>query len=161
MDKKENLKTAYEAVQKGTRQMLDDITEEESLNPTRGLCNHIKWQTGHLAYCVDAMITILGGDAVLAEQWYAPYKGGVELTEDNSVYPPFEELRAKLYELYDIFNKQLESSDDEKLDEVVVIFGDWKENRLNGIWSFVKHECYHMGQLTIIRKNLKRDRPFG
>ena len=161
MLKKENLKTAFDSNQKATKHLLDDITEEESINPTRGLCNHIKWQTGHLAHCVDTMIRILGGDKLLSDEWVAPYKGGSEIAEDNSIYPPFEEIRTKLYESYDKLNDALENCSDDSLDEIAELSPEWKVNRFDGLVFFLKHEFYHLGQITITRKSLNRERPFG
>lgn len=161
MDKKDNLKHMIQYNQEAVKKLLDDITEEESLNPTRGLVNHIKWQTGHLAYSVDFMIKIMGGEMSLPEEWIQPYKGGVELPEDDSVFPKFEEIRGKLYELYDKINGMFDNVTDEFLDEVAELSEGWKEVRLHALNFFCTHEFYHAGHITIIRKNLGRERPFG
>ncbi|MFH2035257.1 MAG: DinB family protein [Candidatus Zixiibacteriota bacterium] len=161
MEKKEHLKDTFGSNQRAAKALLNDITEEESINNARGLTNHIKWQTGHIAYTLDAMVRILGGKAVLAEEWAAPYRGGVELAKDNTVYPPFAEIRGNLYKLYDRLNELIENASDDFLNGIAELSNDWKAQRFNSLIFFCKHEFYHLGQIAIIRKHLGRDRAFG
>jgi uncharacterized damage-inducible protein DinB len=160
MKHKENLKNLFSSNQDSIKKLLDDITEDESMNRARGLCNHIKWQAGHLAYCVDMMRTMLNGQRFLDDAWVEPFKGGHELANDAQ-FPPFSDVRGNLYELYDDLNKLLEKSDNLDFDEIFEVSPDWKPTRYDGLVFFCVHEFYHAGQVTIVRKNLGRERPFG
>lgn len=161
MSRKENLKYLFQTNQEALKSLLDDISEEESLNRARGLCNHFKWQAGHLAYSTDIMTWLLGGERSLPDEWTAPFKGGAELSEDDSVFPPFSEIRGKLYELQGNIGNLLEGFDEGKFDDEVEISENWRPTRLNALLMFCEHDFYHAGQITILRKNLGRKRPFG
>jgi uncharacterized damage-inducible protein DinB len=63
--------------------------------------------------------------------------------------------------MYDKFNKLLEKATDARLDETVELSPDWKETPMNGIFFFLKHEFYHLGQIAVVRKALGRERTFG
>jgi uncharacterized damage-inducible protein DinB len=161
MDKKENLKSMYVRIQDAVKKLLDDVTEEESNNPVKGLCCPIKWQTGHIAFYVDYTVKLLGGESILPEKWVELYRGGVELSDEHSAYKPFSEMRKELYSLYDSFNSQLEKTTDKFLDEEVEFSPEYKATRMDGILMLATHEFYHAGQITVARNNLGRERPFG
>jgi len=161
MSKKENLKFMIEKNQDSLKQLLDDISDEESLDRAGGLCNPIIWQTGHLAWCADTVVWLLGGNREFPDNWTKMFEYGSKLPDDTTAFPPFGEVRGKLYELHTKVNNALEIFDENKFADEVEVEKDWRLNRLNALFSFSKHDFYHAGQITVVRNKLGRKRPFG
>jgi len=161
MSKKENLKYSLATNQRGVRALIDDISEEESLERGKDNLQHIRWQTGHLVYNAFDTLKSLGGEAEIPEQWRVLFNRGCEWNDDPSVYPSMAELRTKLYSFYAQINQRLEEMSDSDLDVEL-----WKElgfetTAMNTAIFFNKHEFYHMGQIAVIRRILGRERSFG
>jgi hypothetical protein len=161
MSIKDNLKFMITKNQESLKQLLDDISESESLDRAGGLCNPIIWQTGHLAWCADTMVWLLGGNKEFPGNWTKMFEYGSKLPDDDAAFPPFMEVRYKLYELRTKINSALEVFDESKFADEVELAEDWKLNRLNALFAFSKHDFYHAGQITIVRKKLGRPQPFG
>lgn len=161
MSEKDNLRTLIKYNQDALKQLLDDVSEQESRECLGGLCNPIIWQAGHLAWCADTVFWLLGGEKEFPDNWTTVFEYGAKLPEDDAAFPPFKEVRDKLYELQSKINSALDVFDAGKFVDEVEIAKDWKANRLDALFSFSKHDFYHAGQITILRKKLGRERPFG
>lgn len=161
MSGKDNLKYMITKNQAAIKQLLDDISDEEALDRAGGLCNPMIWQVGHLAWCADIMVWLLDGNREFPDNWTAMFEYGSKLPDDDSAFPPFAEVRSKLYDLHGKINSALEIIDDNKFDDEVQIAEDWKLDRLNALFTFSKHDFYHAGQITILRNKLGRPHPFG
>lgn len=161
MNSKENLEYEFQSGQNALKGLLGDISEEESLYNFGGLCNSIKWLAGHLTWCADNVAWILGGERTLPDDWTAIFEYGAKLPEDENVYPPYSEICGKLYELQNKINGLLDNIDEDKFAEEVELAKDWRMNRLNALHFFCRHDFYHAGQITVLRKQLGRERPFG
>jgi len=161
MSKKENLKYSLETNQRGVRALVDDISEEDSLERGKDNLQHIRWQTGHIAYNAFDTLKSLGGEAEIPEQWRTLFNRGCKWSDDPRVYPSMTELRTKLYSLCAQINQHLEDMPEADLDVEL-----WKElgfetTAMNTAIFFCKHEFYHMGQIAVIRRFLGRERSFG
>ena len=161
MSAKDNLKVQFKSNQDALKVLLDDVTEQESLDRAGGICNPIIWQTGHLAWCADTIVWLLGGKREFPDDWKVIFEYGAKLPEDDTAFPPFKEVRDKLYELQSKANGALDAFDESKFAEEVQIEADWKAKRIDALFSFGKHDFYHAGQITVLRNQLGRERPFG
>ena len=156
MNSKENLEYLFQTGQGALKRLLDDISEEESLNGAGGFCNPIRWQAGHLAWCADIMVWLLGGERTFPDKWTATFEYGSKLPENDAVFPPFKEICGKLHELQMRMNSLLDGFDEDKFAEEVELAKDWRMNRLNALHFFCRHDFYHAGQIMILRKQLGR-----
>lgn len=161
MNKKENLKNLLKSNQEAVKKLLDDVTEEESMNRFNQPINHIRWQTGHILFYADMVAILLGNKSEISEKWSKLFRGGDELNDNASVYPAMTEIRNKLYATYDRMNKALNDIEPDVLDEEKELYPGWTGNPMEGILMLCTHEFYHAGQITMLRKMLGRERPFG
>jgi uncharacterized damage-inducible protein DinB len=156
-----NLTYIFKANRDTTKRLLDDISNDESIDSAGGLCNPIIWQTGHLAWCADIVVWLLGGNKTLPREWVDIFEYGSKLPEDNTEHPPFTEVRNKLYEIQQNINDLLKNVDETTFNDEVELLKDWRMNRLDALLFFAKHDYYHIGQITILRRKLGREAPFG
>ncbi len=161
MNSKENLAFEFQSGQNAIKRLLDDISEDESLFHFGKSCNPIRWQAGHLTWCADYVVWLLGGDKTLPDNWTAIFEYGAILPEDDSVFPSYGEICGKLYELQNKINGLLDNIDEDRFAEEVELGKDWRMNRLNALHFFCRHDYYHAGQIAILRKQLGRERTFG
>jgi hypothetical protein len=151
---KENLKFMFKTNQVILKRLLEDIGDKETLDCAGGLCNPIRWQAGHLAWSTDLVAWLLDGRKSLPENWIGLFEYGCGAPDENTVFPPFAEIREKLYELQAKTNGLLEVFDEKKFADEVELTENWRMNRLDAILFFGKHDSYHAGQITILRKSL-------
>ena len=123
--------------------------------------NHIRWQTGHLVYSAGLLLKLLGETADIPEEWNGLFGYGSTLQDDKSVYPSMTDLKTKLYELYEQTFTALDNLPVERMDEEVDLGEDWKAAPAEGALYLCAHEFYHAGQITVMRRVLGRDKPFG
>lgn len=161
MDKKESLKNMLQSNHDTIKKLIDDISEEESMRHDYEFCNHIRWQTGHLIDSARLVLKLLGENAVVPEEWTKLFGYGSKLYDNASIYPSMGELKEKLYGLYDQTLSTLDNLPAENLEREVELGEDWKTTSSEGIPAFCRHEYYHAGQITIMRRAIGRERPFG
>jgi hypothetical protein len=152
MSQKKYLQGIIKTNQDIIKKYLEDFNEEESLVRVADLINHLRWQTGHLAFYADLTAKILGGEGSFPEEW-DHFKGGEPLKEDGW-YPPYEEIRNKLFGLFDKTNEFLDKIPDAALDEEIEPVPKWKTVRMEGLLFLCTHDLYHVGQIVLIRKSL-------
>jgi len=158
---KENLKKMLQSNHDTIKKLIDDISEEESMCHDYKSCNHIRWQTGHLIDSAQLVLKLLGNNAGISDEWGKLFGYGSKIYENASIYPSMNELRDKLYDLYGRIISDLENLPEEALDNVVELAPEWKVSIWDGIPAFCRHEYYHAGQITVMRRALGRDKPFG
>jgi len=161
MDKKVNLKKLLKSNHCAIRALLDDISDEESMRHDYEHCNHIRWQTGHLVYSATLSLKLLGETSDVSEEWIKLFGGGPKIIDNASIYPNMAQLRDKLYALYEDIYRALDKTTIEYLDMEIEFLPKWKTTPIDGILFFCTHEFYHAGQITVMRRVLGRDRPFG
>lgn len=161
MNWRNNLTYIFKSNRDTTKRLLDDISNDESKELAGGICNPIIWQAGHLAWCADIVAWLLGGSRTLPHKWTAFYEYGSKLPEEINEYPPFREVRDKLYEVQLNIDNLLKNVDETTFDEEVELSKDWRMNRLDALLFFAKHDYYHFGQITILKKKFGRRNPSG
>ena len=161
MDKKESLKKLLLSNHDTVKKLIDDIGEEESMRHDYEFCNHIRWQTGHLIDSARIMLTLLGKDEKIPDEWPKLFGYKSKIFENASIYPSMGDLREKLYFLYDQMISALDNIASDDLDKIVELGEDWKVTPLEGLNFLCRHEFYHCGQITVMRRVIGRERPFG
>jgi hypothetical protein len=142
------------------KELLDDITDEESLVRLPNGGNHIRWLTGHLVCYNSNAAKLLGDKNDRFDKLSQQFGAGSEIPADSSMYPQMEELRKLLYRTYDDAIKLLESVDDSYLETEVG--EEDRKRRLSEVIAFYRlHDFYHAGQITALRRALGRQRPFA
>jgi len=161
MDNKKYLKQMIKSNQETIKKLIDDISEEESMRHDYEFCNHIRWQTGHLIDTARLVLKLLGERADVSDEWTKLFGYGSVLHDDASIYPSMTALKEKLYGLYDQTLSVVDSLPYEHLEREVELTENWKLTPLAGIPAFCRHEYYHGGQITVMRRVLGREAPFG
>ena len=154
MSLKEDVKKSLENNTGSLKMFLKDINEEESLARPDQNINHIRWIVGHIVVHAEMMLKILKGNMEMPEGWDNMFAYKSQLLDDTSQYPSMKELLDKYDDIYNSMYARLENMSDEELKQEFGEFWGKKEIRSNGIQWLGKHEYYHMGQITLIRKML-------
>lgn len=161
MDNKENLKKLLISNHDTVKKLIDDIGEEESMRHDYEFCNHIRWQTGHLIDSARIMLKLLGKDENIPDEWPKLFGYKSKIFENASIYPSMSELKEKLYFLYDQMISALDKIASDDLDKIVELGEDWKVTPYDGLNFLCRHEFYHCGQITVMRRVMGREQPFG
>jgi uncharacterized damage-inducible protein DinB len=141
------------------KNMIDDISDENSLRPGFAGGNHIKWITGHILYGADRVYASLTGqepDREIEKKF-----GYQTIPGDNSAgYPSIAELREKIYVLHNKMSDYILNLSDDDLEKEIPS-GDRKIKIWQMLSGYIMHEYYHIGQIAMIRTAIGLDRPFG
>lgn len=158
------LKSGYVAINEWIGKILEDVSEDDSVQRGKDKVNHIKWQVGHLCLSASGLVKALGGDGEFEgrERYTKVFDYGAELNDDPSVYPPMNEVKAN----FDLMNSRVVEAMDgfsaADLDGVVKFSDDWKDSRGKMIMFLTLHHAYHGGQIGAVRtKVLARKGVFG
>lgn len=143
------------------RRLLDDITEAESVVVIGQTNNHVKWLAGHLAVTSVLAGKALGGNLSFPEQWMNLFRRGADVQSDLSAFPPIDEIRKKLYDLFYEVEQLAASADEKHLNTERDIAPNWKDAPVEAVLFLTAHDFYHAGQIAMIRRHLGRDRMFG
>lgn len=160
--KREILLPRLKSNQMGAKALLADITEEESLVRGKDNMQPIRWQTGHLLNIARINNVLLGGKPKVTEERVKPFGRGVKMAKDISSYPPMEELRQELFDLYDETLKLAENVTDEELDRPTPEFVGFDQSIIDTLLFLNAHDFYHFGQIVTVRRCcLGREQSFG
>ncbi len=147
------LKTQFDLNTRLYNNVLDSINESESNTRNSEHTNHIKWVSGHLLNTrMDGFSRLTGGES---DTTYQALFGRGSALDVNASYPSIEELKSKWISISEeISNRFLHMSED-LLDSPAPGQSPVSANdpSFRGLLAFlVSHECYHIGQLSILRK---------
>jgi hypothetical protein len=161
MPKRDNLTYLLQVNLMALKRLLDDVTEEESLERGRDNLPHIRWLTGHLVYSAGMTARQLGADYEPDGAYDRLFGRGSEVTDDAGIYPPFSELREELYELHDKAIAAASVATDEELDADLPKEAGFEATLMNAAQFLCMHTFYHAGQIAQLRRSLGRERSFG
>jgi len=160
MATKENLLYMMRTNQAVMKQLIDDVTEEESTVRGAEKFNHIRWLVGHILYSDNAALEMLGYKDEKYKEMAKLFGGGSEISNDSGVYPSMSELRRRIYDFHEKGIAFVEGLSQAALDKETDAWG-----KKQPVWQLVSflwmHEFYHAGQIVNVRKILGRKRPFG
>jgi len=160
MDIRDHLLYMVKTNQAVLKRLLDDVTPEDSMVRGEEQLNHICWLTGHLLNTNGYALSLTGATIEDYPEWGKIFDGGSEISDDQSVYPPWADLRERLFRIYEQMTSAYSRLSDDDLGKMV---GD--DQSKAPLWqrlSFLcMHDFYHAGQIVYMRKILGRKRPFG
>jgi len=161
MDVKDFLAQMFEINAGPVQKSIEDIDDAESL--TRGLdkVNHIRWNAGHLVCSAGLMVKIMGGTSNISEEWNKLFIRGAKFSENSSVYPSMDDLRAKMKEVHQDMKEALKEASLEYLETEKEVFPGWNTTPANAVTFICEHEFYHLGQIATLRRILGREQMFG
>ncbi|PWN68473.1 DUF1572 domain-containing protein [Chryseobacterium phosphatilyticum] len=129
------------------KDQLSDVTWKQAVERV-GSLNTIAMLTFHIDYYIAGIINVLeGGPLEIRDQF------SFDLPPVTS-HEHWETLLNKLWTDSEKFAALLEQMPDSKMDEVFVDekYGTYQRN----IDGMIEHAYYHLGQITLIKKLLKR-----
>ena len=160
MAKRDMLLYMLKVNQQALKQLIDHITEAESLTRHNGHGNHIRWHTGHLICYNSNGLTLLGEANENDKSLSKLFGAGSEIADDPAAYPSMAELKQQLYGVYERAIELIEDMTEADLEKQ---FGEGEKKR--PIWQplafYCLHDFYHAGQITALRRALGRERPFA
>jgi uncharacterized damage-inducible protein DinB len=161
MNKNQLLRFMLDRCKKATDALLEDINEEESLYRIDGFCNHIRWESGHMARGLSQILGCLTDETDFPEEWTEFFSIGSTVSEDPSVYPSLKAIRNCANNLYGRIFEILDTIDDEKLEEEIQIFTEWKDTRMHGVLFLCLHDYHHGGHIMVLRRAIGKESVFG
>lgn len=161
MPKSDNLQYLIDTNRAALKRLLDDVSEEESLQRGNDNLLHIRWQTGHLVHSMGSMVRVLGQAYEHPEGYEKLFAAGSEISDDPSIYPNFAALRQQLYDLHDQAHIAAGRLSDPDLDRDLPRPSGQKMKVMDAAQFLCMHTFYHAGQITVIRRILGRERPFA
>ncbi len=147
------LKTQFDLDTRLYNNVLDSINETESNTRNSEHTNHIKWIAGHLLNTrMDGFSRLTGG---VADTSYQAQFGRGSALDVNASYPSIDELKSKWNTISEEISNRFLHMPEELLDSNAPgqspVFA--QDPSFRGLLAFlVSHECYHIGQLSILRK---------
>lgn len=100
-----------------TLSLIDDMKDACTTAPTAKGGNHPLWVLGHLAYSEGSMVNnMMLGEPNPLEDWKPIFGDGTEPSADASIYPPFDQVRARFDEMRAHTIKLLDGYTDADLD---------------------------------------------
>lgn len=156
MSSKKQLLMQYGVLYKWFRNALVDFKDEETNQRVNENMNHVKWLAGHIVNGQYAYALIAG---VKTERKWDDLFAGLGKTKalDNYPYPDIEEIKAESEHIQQLVTDKLEELTEDELGKELqgTPLGNIK---VIDFWSFMNiHQCYHIGQLGILRRGLGKD----
>ena len=72
---------------------IDGMSAEQLVQQPGGVKNHALWNMGHIAFALDGVIGLLGGQKTLDEKWKKLFGGGSTPVADAKAYPSVQEMK--------------------------------------------------------------------
>ena len=159
----ESGRAVLEFARRITLKMVDDIPADELCTRPAGGGNHALWVLGHVASTDDVFAAIIGKRAsVLDDSWESLFGMKSEPSDDPSVYPPLDEVKAAMDRSRQSLLSVYESLDEQQLlaplpDELK----QFAPNTGGVAFTIAWHEGFHAGQLSAVRRSLGLPRATG
>lgn len=141
-----------------------DLSDEEYFKVPVADGNHAAWNVGHIACSEDSMVAGITGDKMhVAEDTRELFKGGSVCTPGASTYPARGDIDKMLHEARERTVDALKTFDDAKWDEPSP--DDYPKEvfpTIGSIWGMIgTHQFWHIGELAVCRKALKKPPALG
>ena len=121
------------------------ITNEEAMIFPNGNVNCANWVLGHLIFVRNALIRVLGGNAVWEDNVYSFYNRGAKPLEHVNEFVPFNSL----------WSYYLETQ--KELDRILAQSDEQESTNIEDLAGLSLHEIYHSGQLGTLRRLLGKE----
>ena len=143
-----------------TKQLLEDVGDDEWFQRVEGCPTHLAWQVGHLAMAQYGLTLarIRGREPedreLISKQFYACFKKGSDPFAENAEFPPISEIRDTMERInktsMEELSKHTDDSLSEKLPEPTAVF----DTKLGSVFFCSSHEMLHAGQIGLLRRML-------
>ncbi len=135
---------------------LEGITPEEAMKPPEAGGNCINWVAGHILACRDIISKQLGKEPHFGEEEGRPYRRGSAPLEPGAACVDLPGLLEGLNRTSAALADTIKSLEEETLADTLnpSVFPLPVEKPTLGAWLtlFLFHECYHAGQVGILRR---------
>ncbi|MBU0595754.1 DinB family protein [Candidatus Bipolaricaulota bacterium] len=115
------------------------------------------WILGHLAHSRAQFLEILTGERVYDEGWHDLFAMGVE-PQSASSYPSVETIRSILGARKSDLNGYLETANEEDLESPPATSSCSLKTKAEALAHLSHHEVHHTGTLSLLRRQLGKDR---
>ncbi|MFT4542395.1 MAG: putative damage-inducible protein DinB [Planctomycetota bacterium] len=140
-------------------QNIDGIVHEESLTSAPAGGNSVNWVLGHIVDSRGGMLELLGGERLPIEGLAEVYKRGSSAIGPGADCIKIEYLKDAFATYQDSLTERLDAVDVSWFaQECAGLFDpELKTTQAEKLSTLVFHECYHAGQLGVIRRAIGRD----
>ena len=134
------------------KRLLDDVSEETSLERFGHEINHIRWQAGHIAGSATLMLSLMDENYDLPENWPVLIGRGEKFEPDPQAWPSLAEIKNHLYKIHGRLENRISLVELEKLETERQILPEWNTSPAQAILFLCDHEFYHAGQIMLLRR---------
>lgn len=134
------------------------LSQTDSLLQLPFRANCFNWVLGHLLSNRRTVLKLLGDEQTLDGTLIARYEYGSEpvVGEDEGVLQ-LEQMLDMLDQAQEQIAKLLEAITDDDLERLLIVFGTRERTLGEWLFFFYFHDCYHVGQLEILRQAAGKD----
>ena len=154
------IRAAIELSTQMTLPLIEDLKEEALTLPTAQGGNHALWILGHLAHAEGMFYHFITGEENPLAHWDGLFGGSTEPVADAGHYPALDAVMGQFNEIRAKNIAILESLDDDGLDKKCTTvpdeFKDFFGTNGQCLMAIALHFMHHRGQLSDIRRSLKR-----
>lgn len=146
-----------------TKQLIDQIRDEDYFRMPNGCITHVAWQVGHLAMAEYGltMMRIRGKEPADAElisnDFFRTFKKGTVPIGDPSAYPSPAEIRRVWQAVHQRAMAELDQLDEADLQTPLPEPYAVCANKLGSLFFCSLHEMLHAGQIGLTRRLLGYD----
>ncbi len=143
-----------------TRQLLEDVAEDEWFAMPAGAVSHLAWQMGHLAMAEYGLtlLRIRGKEPTDAEfisnDFLRRFQKGSTPVADGSTYPSGAEIRLVFDRVHEQAMREMSSYTAEQLAEPLPAPTAVTATKLGSLFFCPLHEMLHAGQIGMLRRML-------
>jgi hypothetical protein len=157
VDRKELIKQDFEWNVRLIKQLVEGITNEESVLQLPFPTNCMNWILGHILVGRNTVVEILNEESLWDEDVLVLYRSGSDPIREDSEARHWDVLLMDLDESQSRINKALELISESQMDEAVET-----SRGLKPIWQHLSglhwHETYHIGQIEIMSQYAQSSR---
>jgi len=152
----ETMKLQFRYAQNLLAAGLADVDHAESLRSPPGGGNCTNWLAGHLLLSRNGALGLLGQESFLADVVGEAYRRGSAGLGTETDAVDLAVLKAALAPSHEAMLIGLDALSAERLEEPVPTspFGNPRETVGSLLAGLVFHECYHVGQVGLLRRTL-------
>lgn len=143
-----------------TKQLLEDVTEDEWFQRVDGCPTHLAWQVGHLAMAQYGLTLarIRGREPedreLISKQFYACFKKGSDPLAEGAEFPSISEIRDTMERINATSMEELVKHTDDSLSESLPAPTAVFDTKLGSVLFCSFHEMLHAGQIGLLRRML-------
>jgi len=156
MQTKDAIKFALTVSNGAVLNVIDQMSGEATTFPTPNGGCHPLWVLGHLTVVEGMIPAVFFGDKNPAAEWQQYFGESSEPVADDSVYPPFAEVREKYLQLREQNLKLLESLSEADLDKPTKAPPQGREREFatygQSFLVLALHQTMHGGNVTDARR---------